>query len=83
MTGSREEQHNVTPEEFRSRYRGRGNAKLHVQQYELALAGDHKLLLWLGKNRLDQSEPPPKTPEGAPNEGIKCLIAQIKEISEN
>ena len=34
----------------------KGNASLHAKQFELALKGDKTLLIWLGKQRLQQSE---------------------------
>ena len=33
-----------------------GNTKLRLKQQELAMEGDRGMLIWLGKNRLDQSD---------------------------
>ena len=33
-----------------------GRAKIGAAQYQAALAGDHTMLVWLGKNRLDQTD---------------------------
>lgn len=36
--------------------RQQGNQKLYEMQYKLAESGDRGMLIWLGKNRLDQSD---------------------------
>ena len=36
--------------------RQEGNDVLFGKQYELAKSGDRGMLIWLGKNRLDQSD---------------------------
>lgn len=36
--------------------REKGNNLLHAKQYELAMKGDRGMLIWLGKQRLDQSD---------------------------
>ena len=33
-----------------------GNTKLRLKQQELAMEGDRGMLIWLGKNRLDQTD---------------------------
>ena len=33
-----------------------GNTKLRLKRQELAMEGDRGMLIWLGKNRLDQSD---------------------------
>ena len=33
-----------------------GNTKLRLKQQQLAMEGDRGMLIWLGKNRLDQSD---------------------------
>jgi hypothetical protein len=34
----------------------KGNAQLHAKQYQMAMKGDKALMIWLGKNRLKQSD---------------------------
>ena len=34
----------------------KGNAQLHAKQFQKAMNGDNTLLLWLGKNRLKQTD---------------------------
>ena len=36
--------------------RAEGKAKLGAAQYKAALAGDHTMLIWLGKQRLEQTD---------------------------
>jgi hypothetical protein len=38
------------------RYRGQGNISLRRKQNQIALQGNVKMLIWLGKNRLGQSD---------------------------
>lgn len=41
---------------YRSEKLERGNSKLLGKQFKLALDGDRAMLIWLGKNRLNQSD---------------------------
>ncbi|MEM0167475.1 MAG: hypothetical protein QW515_02435 [Thermoplasmatales archaeon] len=34
----------------------KGNAQLHAKQYQMAMKGDKTLMVWLGKNRLKQTD---------------------------
>ena len=36
--------------------RAHGNSLLRAKQYEIAMSGDKTMLVWLGKNRLEQSD---------------------------
>jgi hypothetical protein len=36
--------------------RSKGEKNLRMKQYEMAMAGDRGMLIWLGKNRLKQSD---------------------------
>lgn len=42
--------------EYRSQKREKGIARIRLQQFEKAMNGDTTMLIWLGKNYLDQSE---------------------------
>ena len=42
--------------EYLQQKRQQGNEMLFQKQYELAEKGDKMMLIWLGKNRLDQSD---------------------------
>ena len=44
--------------EYRAYFMAKGNGRLRVAQMRLALKGDRQMLIWLGKNRLGQSENP-------------------------
>lgn len=39
-----------------SRYKGQGNISLRRKQNQVALSGNVKMLIWLGKNRLNQTD---------------------------
>lgn len=41
---------------FRLRHLDRGNDVLRLKQFQLAQAGNERLLIWLGKNRLGQKD---------------------------
>lgn len=36
--------------------KAKGNSLLRAKQYEIAMSGDKTMLVWLGKNRLEQSD---------------------------
>lgn len=42
--------------EYLQTKREKGNNLLHTKQFDLAMKGDRGMLIWLGKQRLDQSE---------------------------
>ncbi len=48
--------HKVSFSEYSQKKRESGNVLLKVKQFEIALTGDKSLLIWLGKQRLKQSE---------------------------
>lgn len=50
------EVHKVSWSDYKSTQRSSGNAHLKEKQYSIALNGDKVMLIWLGKNRLGQSE---------------------------
>lgn len=67
--------------------RAKGDSFLHVKQYEMAQDGNVTMLLWLGKNRLNQKEnpEPPSSPnDNSLNEIIGSLNAmnldKVKEL---
>lgn len=64
----------------------KGNSSLHAKQYEVAKEGNTTMLVWLGKQRLDQKEQKEKElPDNLEQiyqqtlEEIKELRAQLKE----
>lgn len=42
--------------EYSQEFWEKGNAQLHAKQYQMAMKGDKTLMVWLGKNRLKQSD---------------------------
>lgn len=44
--------------EYAQKKRQKGNGNIRVKQYQKALDGDNMMLIWLGKNRLDQTDSP-------------------------
>jgi transposase-like protein len=51
-----EEEHKVSFSDYSQQKREKGNSMLKLTQYNLAMDGDRGMLIWLGKNRLDQSD---------------------------
>jgi AraC-like DNA-binding protein len=58
-----------------------GNASLRKKQFELAMTGDRTMLVWLGKQRLGQSDQRPESVEDAAEAARKISIA-LKAIQE-
>lgn len=52
--------------DFSQQKRSKGNAQLHVKQYDAAMSGNITMLIWLGKNRLGQAD---KTEVSGPDSG--------------
>lgn len=42
--------------EYSHEFWEKGNAQLHAKQFQMAMKGDKTLMVWLGKNRLKQSD---------------------------
>ena len=50
------ELYKITAEEYKRIKKSKGNSALRKKQFDLAKEGDKSLLIWLGKQRLDQSD---------------------------
>ncbi len=50
------EEHKTDFSHYLRQKREKGNNLLKAMQYRLAMDGDRGMLIWLGKNRLDQSD---------------------------
>lgn len=50
------EKHKVGFSAYRAQKRARGDSKLLTKQFEVAMDGDRTMLVWLGKNRLTQTD---------------------------
>ena len=48
----------LTWKEFKALNRAKGDSMIRETQYNIALGGDPRMLIWLGKNRLGQSDHP-------------------------
>lgn len=48
---------------YSARMRQKGNSYIHAKQYQTAMNGNTTMLIWLGKQRLGQSEQPKGTQE--------------------
>lgn len=46
----------VSFSDYLAQKRASGNRLLRVEQFKLAMQGDRSMLIWLGKNRLEQTE---------------------------
>lgn len=77
-----EEQYGMGFTEYCQLKRGSGKLMLRARQYAKAMTGDNTMLVWLGKNLLDQREPETKA-IAIPNDGkINDLLDYIKQKKE-
>jgi AraC-like DNA-binding protein len=68
--------------EYQQEHKERGDAMLILAQFEKAvIEKDKALLIWLGKQRLNQKEPAPASAQGEQSEQLKAFISQVKELS--
>ena len=49
-------EHKVDFVDYKASKRAKGDSLIHEKQFEIAQAGDKTMLVWLGKQRLDQSD---------------------------
>jgi len=49
-------EHKRTYSDYSHEFWQKGNAQLHAKQYQMAMQGDKTLIIWLGKNRLKQTD---------------------------
>lgn len=62
--------------------RAKGDSSLHLKQYEMAMDGNTTMLLWLGKNRLNQKENP--EPPSSPNDNsLNDIIVALNAVNLN
>ena len=52
------EVHNMSFSDYSAKKRQKGNALLNMKQFQIAMNGNVSMLIWLGKQRLCQSEQP-------------------------
>lgn len=50
------EVHKTDFSDYKATKRAKGDSLIRVKQYDLAVKGDRSMLVWLGKNRLGQSD---------------------------
>lgn len=62
-------------------FSARGKMSLRRKQFELALEGDKSMLVWLGKNYLDQTDQRPKPQEHKAEEAQKSDKAKVLEMA--
>ncbi len=56
LYGRCEKENDMTFSEFSRQKRAKGDSLLHKKQFDTAMEGDRGMLIWLGKNRLDQKD---------------------------
>lgn len=62
---------------YKQQKRAKGDLAIKLTQHKLALEKDRGMLIWLGKNRLDQKDAP--TNDKSPNDSkLDQLTAEIK-----
>jgi hypothetical protein len=66
--------------EFCSMYRHRGDALLRKKQFDSAMSGDRTLLVWLGKQRLDQRDTPAQAISEEQKKGFENVIATLDAL---
>lgn len=52
------EVHKMTFSDYSAKKRRKGNSYLHAKQYQVAMGGNVSMLIWLGKQRLQQTDQP-------------------------
>ena len=55
--------------------------QIHRKQFELAMDGDARMLMWLGKNYLGQKENPDFTDRNQLCEGFDLKVIEFSECS--
>jgi|SRR5579864_2193260 len=76
-----EEQYKMGFSAYSQEKRSKGDSLLRAKQFEKALEKDNTMLIWLGKQRLDQREPEAFRAETTQSEPIKVAIADIKDLN--
>ena len=65
--------------DYKQQKRHKGNALLRAKQYEKAVKGETSLLIWLGKNRLEQRDQPKDESNLAPKDELIKLQNELVE----
>jgi hypothetical protein len=75
------EKHNICFTDYSCIKKEQGDSLLKVCQYEKALEKDNTMMIWLGKQRLDQREPEAVRAETTHSEPITVAIAETKDLN--
>lgn len=73
-----EKEHGIPWHEYRKAKKAKGDSLLRAKQYEIAMAGDRGMLIWLGKNRLDQSDKFDQNVNGSV-ENVKKVVLELPD----
>ena len=73
----------ITFTEFASRCKEKGNKLLHNKQFEVAMEGNTTMLVWLGKQRLDQKEQTQQTVSQEQANEYADIKHQLRELRAN
>jgi hypothetical protein len=75
--------HAVTFSVYSQQKRADGESNLREAQYNKAMQGDNTMLVWLGKNRLKQSDSPQEVSVSAETVSqFNSLMSQISSLQE-
>ena len=74
------EVHSVTFSEYFKQKRASGKISLRRKQYEAAMSGNTALLIWLGKQYLNQSDKVHQTTEEVTKQDTQDLVAKAEAI---
>ena len=80
-----EEQHKISFSAYSAEKRASGDRLLKMKQFEIAMSGDRSMLIWLGKQRLNQSDKKTNdiTTGGKPFTGFNFLPGDDVDDEEN
>lgn len=69
--------------EYSFKKKSQGDSLLRAKQFEKALKGENTLLIWLGKNRLNQRDSEDKSANAPNHETIKQLLEGLANLNVN
>lgn len=81
LYGKVEEKYKMNFTAYSQQKRAQGDSCLREVQYKKALSGDNTMLVWLGKNRLKQSESPQEINiSGEANTQFNAIMTQLSSL---
>lgn len=75
-----QERYGMTYTAYSSEKRWKGDSLLRAKQFEKALEKDNTMMIWLGKQRLDQREPEQVVHFSEPTESMKVTCKDMNDL---